>query len=122
MKGKADVIQIVGVLNFENEQLEVTKWFTSDDIKSIEKEMHAILFRIFNHFIKQKFAHDLEKTEIMIGVSNVVPEKIKVPHLTNNVHYIFAQGRYLDQDRRSYFIPETVLVEGDITLEELNKL
>jgi len=114
----------VAVANWKNEQLEISKWFKSVDESKINKELQQILVKVFLKFVRDHAtgndSHDIRNAETAIGTGSETLDSDAVPsEITRKVHYVFAKGRYLDAKKRSYFVAEKILVEGDLDIEKI---
>lgn len=119
-----EMVHAVAVANWKDEQLEISKWFKKIDEKKMYKELEQILVQVFQKFVHQhtdkKDNKNIRNAELCFGTSSDSLNSSKVPsNITKKVHYIFAKGHYMDPKKRSYFMPENIIIEGDIDIDKL---
>lgn len=117
------LIQLVALRNTPHESLEITRWINVSDVKWVEKEMIALINRLYPK-LSRTDKKEQKKAMTGVGVSNEVlevpPDKIR--NLTNKIHYALYEGHCLDPEKLSYFLPEKIIEEGELTLEQVKRI
>ena len=118
------MIHGVAVANWKNEQLEISKWFKSIDESKVNKELQHLLVKVFLKFVCECVtgynSYDIRDADVASGTSSETLDSDAVPNeITRKVHYVFAKGHFLDAKKRSYFVPEKILVEGDVDIRKI---
>ena len=125
--GRTGLVQLVCWTNSPRESFEVTKWYDPSKIvnqEQINNELLAISNKLYSAIIEQHGRKAPKNKMTAIGMSSQVLDvkKSEEKDITNRVHYAWYEGRCLDPKRLSYFIPKKILIEGNMTIEEIRNL
>jgi hypothetical protein len=113
----------VGAVNWEHQQLEATLWCKATDKKMLEKHFHEVARRLYIYLKNDRQAKcdvpDFREAEINLALEDS-PSDMDIPDdHKEKVRYMFAKGRFMDKQRRSYFFTEEIIGIGEVKLKEL---
>lgn len=124
--GKPLLIQLVAWTNSPTQSFEVTKCYdlSTDDVRDAMKDLLVISKKLHSLVVKGKNTAIPNKKLFTAGVSNKVFDvsSSEAKDIVKTVRYAWRQGHCLDPKKLSYFVPERILAEGDITVDELKNL
>lgn len=113
---------IVAFKNTSHESLELTRWVDTGDPDAKQKiqEMMALVERLYPKFTRKQNSG----TSAMVAAGKVDGKKPRdvVTQHRNMIHYALYEGRCLDPERLSYFLPERTIEEGNLTEEEIRRI
>lgn len=111
---------VLAVVNSEHESLEIWQWVNvaEDQLMRVEKQMATIARRLYF-----KLSRETNHQIGMVAVGHSEESEPNDPKKRKNmIHYALYQGKCLDPERFSYFLPERTIEEDTLTLDEVRKL
>lgn len=108
--------------NTPTESLELTRWVDTGDpeIKQKIQELMVVAQRLFPKFTRNQ--NTGKNTMMAAGTAEGRKPRDFVTKHRNMIHYALYEGRCLDPQRLSYFLPERTIEEGYLTEEEVRKI
>ena len=122
-----NVVSIIAVVNTKKESLEVQKWIIeTNNLDESEKitgeELSAIAVKLFNKISRHYKNH--EKMMVAYGSSSEIREtsNAELQKSQETIEYSLYEGKCLDEENLSYFIPTRTLEKNILSLDKLKKL
>lgn len=123
---KPALIQLVAWTNSPTQSFEVTKWYdlSMDDPREAISDLLIISRKLYSLVVEKRSAGTPKENMFTAGVSSKVLDisASEARELVKIVHYAWYEGHCLSPEKLSYFVPEKILAETDITVEELRNL
>lgn len=124
--GKPCLIQLVAWTNSRSQSFEVTKLYdlSTDDAQNAMKDLLVISKKLYSLIVKGKDTEIPSEKMFTAGVSSRVWDvsTSEANDMVKIVHYAWYKGHCLNPEKLSYFVPEKILAEDDITIDELTNL
>jgi hypothetical protein len=111
---------ILAVVNSERDSLEVWRWVDDPEerILESEKSLEAIATRLYLKLVSDVTNH--QPGLVAAGHSEEPrPRRLKG---NDKIHYALYEGKCLDPERFSYFLPDRTIKEGTLTEAEIRKM
>jgi len=119
-----NLIQLVAWHNTPDESFVVWKWFDLGREGDLQKELYRVFQEIYSRIVKNKDFESLRKGSFRIGSTDdeVLVDRNDTYPRDDVIRFAWYEGHCLDKEKLSYFVPERVIVEGVVRVDDIKDL